>query len=275
MTTTGSDESLEDTDRVWRAMANPTRRALMDHMRAGPRTTGELAEVLPDLSRYAVMQHLDVLVKAGLVVARREGRRRYNHLNAVPLRRLYERWVHHWADVAARESLAIGRLADETAADSKESADMSALDRDVFRVVRIENELDFAAPPERVFDVIANRTREWFPATYGGERTQAVVLEPWPGGRTYEDWGAGAGYLYGHVTLWDPPHALSIRTRLGPGTTMDTAYSVAPTEAGGRLTMSRLVAGPISDEEAAGIREHGDLARFEEALRRVIERDTT
>jgi len=78
---------------VWRALASPWRRRILDRLRAGPATTGELAAGLPELSRYAVMQHLAVLVGAGLVLPERRGRDRVNHLNPVPLREWYERWV--------------------------------------------------------------------------------------------------------------------------------------------------------------------------------------
>jgi DNA-binding transcriptional ArsR family regulator len=94
---------------VWRALANPLRRALLDELRSGPRTTGQLADAIPDHSRFAVMQHLEVLVAADLVVVRRRGRHRYNHLNPVPLRRWYERWVVPLADEAATEMLALQR----------------------------------------------------------------------------------------------------------------------------------------------------------------------
>ena len=63
---------------------------------AGPRTTGGLAEAFPDLSRFAVMQHLKVLEEADLVLPRREGRERHNHLNPVPIQRIYDRWVHRF-----------------------------------------------------------------------------------------------------------------------------------------------------------------------------------
>ncbi len=88
-------------DPVWKALANPFRRKILDLIREGAMTTGELSAAFPELSRYAVMQHLDVLERANLIVARREGRQRYNHLNAVPIRQIYERWVSryegHWA----------------------------------------------------------------------------------------------------------------------------------------------------------------------------------
>ena len=80
-------------DEVWRALANPTRRSMLDALRSGPLTTGALAERFPHLSRFAVMQHLRVLAEAELVVARRNGRARYNYLNPVPIQRIYDRWV--------------------------------------------------------------------------------------------------------------------------------------------------------------------------------------
>lgn len=82
-----------DDEPVWRALANATRRAMLDALRAGPLTTGELAERFEELSRFAVMQHLRVLEKAELVMVRREGRHRYNYLNAVPIQAVYDRWV--------------------------------------------------------------------------------------------------------------------------------------------------------------------------------------
>lgn len=85
-------------DKVFGALADPTRRRILDLLRDGGRTTGALAAAFPGLSRFGVMKHLRVLEEAGLVIAKREGRRRYNHLNAVPLRMMYERWVSRYAD---------------------------------------------------------------------------------------------------------------------------------------------------------------------------------
>jgi DNA-binding transcriptional ArsR family regulator len=68
-----------------------------------------LAAQLPELSRFAVMQHLAVLTDAGLVVAERRGRDRVNHLNPIPLREWYERWVQPMADSGSAELLALKR----------------------------------------------------------------------------------------------------------------------------------------------------------------------
>ena len=65
-------------DGVWRALANPVRRTMLDILMGGPQTTGALVERFPALSRFAVMQHLGVLQQADLVVAVRDGRLRYN-----------------------------------------------------------------------------------------------------------------------------------------------------------------------------------------------------
>ena len=82
-----------ETENVWRALANPVRRTILDVLRDGPQTTGALVEEFPDLTRFAVMQHLRVLEQAGLVIPRRDGRTRYNYLNPVPIQQLYDRWV--------------------------------------------------------------------------------------------------------------------------------------------------------------------------------------
>ncbi len=98
----GPANSLPDRmDRVFKALADPTRRALLDELRARPMTTGQLVAAVgghSGMTRYGVMKHLGVLEDAGLVVTRREGRRKWNHLNAVPLRMIYERWVSRYED---------------------------------------------------------------------------------------------------------------------------------------------------------------------------------
>ena len=89
-------------DRVWKALSDPTRRRILDLLAERPRTTGELSSSFPSLSRFAVMKHLGVLSRARLLIARREGRQRWNSLNPVPLREVFSRWVGKyetiWAD---------------------------------------------------------------------------------------------------------------------------------------------------------------------------------
>jgi len=89
------EDSLDD---VFRALADPTRRALLDELKDGARTTSQLVALFPEMTRFGVMKHLKVLEDASLLLTRKEGRLRWNHLNAVPLRHMYERWVSQYED---------------------------------------------------------------------------------------------------------------------------------------------------------------------------------
>ncbi len=96
----------DDLDPVWKALSDPTRRAILDLLHQGPRKTTEIVEAFPHLTRFGVMKHMDVLREAGLMITREEGRQRVNSLNAVPIRQIYERWVSRyqefWADSLLR-----------------------------------------------------------------------------------------------------------------------------------------------------------------------------
>ena len=95
----------DDLDAVWKALSDPTRRAILDLLRQGPRTTTEIVDAFRHLTRFGVMKHIDVLREAGLVNTREEGRQRVNSLNAVPIRQIYERWVSRYEDFWANKLL--------------------------------------------------------------------------------------------------------------------------------------------------------------------------
>src|SRR6476659_8423082 len=92
---------MQDDDQVFRALADPTRRLLLDRLfeRDG-RTLTELESEL-EMTRFGVMKHLRVLEDAGLVATRRRGREKLHFLNPVPIRLVHDRWVskyaEHWA----------------------------------------------------------------------------------------------------------------------------------------------------------------------------------
>ena len=83
----------DDLDAVFKALANPIRRRLLDAMKDSPRTTGQLCEGEGSLDRCTVMQHLKALETADLIIVRREGRERWNHLNAMPIKAVHDRWL--------------------------------------------------------------------------------------------------------------------------------------------------------------------------------------
>jgi DNA-binding transcriptional ArsR family regulator len=89
----------DELDAVFKALADPTRRRVLDLLKPGPCTTGALVEQFPQLSRFAVMKHLGILEDAGLVIARKQGRERYNYINTVPIRQVYERWMGPYAEL--------------------------------------------------------------------------------------------------------------------------------------------------------------------------------
>lgn len=94
--------SDDSDDLVFKALASPVRRRILDALKTTPLTTGALGERFAPLDRCTVMQHLRVLEQAGLVVPERRGRERYNHLNALPIHAIHERWIGGFAAHAAR-----------------------------------------------------------------------------------------------------------------------------------------------------------------------------
>lgn len=106
---------------VWKALADPTRREILDLLRHGAMTTGDLADQF-ELTRFGVMKHLGVLVEADLVIVRREGRQRWNHLNPMPIHEIYRRWIRPFETAAADRLLRLKRHAERQAEDLEEES---------------------------------------------------------------------------------------------------------------------------------------------------------
>jgi DNA-binding transcriptional ArsR family regulator len=89
---------VTDDDRVFKALADPTRRFLLDllYARDGRTLTGLESEL--DMTRFGAMKHLRVLEDAGLVVARRSGREKHHYLNPVPIRLIHDRWIDKYTE---------------------------------------------------------------------------------------------------------------------------------------------------------------------------------
>ena len=108
-----------DQNDIWKALSDPTRRALLDLLRDRPRTTGELCEQFEALSRCAVMKHLGILEEAGLVLVKREGRFRWNYLNPVPIRQIHDRWMSKYAEEAVQIGLSLKKYVESKKGDWK------------------------------------------------------------------------------------------------------------------------------------------------------------
>jgi uncharacterized protein YndB with AHSA1/START domain len=171
-------------DAIFRALADPTRRSLLDELfREDGQTLGALEERF-SMTRFGVMKHLKVLEEAGLVVTRRRGREKLHFLNPVPIRLVHDRWVSKYAEPWA--------------------AALSGLKQ------RLES------PMEKVFEIYIRTTPErlWEAITDPEIRSKYSF-----GGRIESDWTPGSHYQMSHpaanVLLGegenlevDPPHRL-------------------------------------------------------------------
>jgi DNA-binding transcriptional ArsR family regulator len=90
--------AVADDDKVFKALADPTRRFLLDRLytRDG-RTLSELESEL-EMTRFGVMKHLRLLEDAGLVVTRRSGREKLHYLNPMPIRSIHDRWIDKYRE---------------------------------------------------------------------------------------------------------------------------------------------------------------------------------
>ena len=99
-----------DDDRVFKALADPTRRFLLDRLLVDDGRTLTQLESELDMTRFGVMKHLRLLEDAGLVVARKSGREKHHYLNPVPIRLLHDRWIAKYTE---RNVSALGDLKNE------------------------------------------------------------------------------------------------------------------------------------------------------------------
>ncbi len=96
-----ADKRDHQYDQVFKEQAGADRRRILDMLRDGPMTTGDLGKALAHLDRTTVMQHLGKLELAGLVISRKEGRCRWNYLDVSPIQRIHERWIEAYAAPSA------------------------------------------------------------------------------------------------------------------------------------------------------------------------------
>ena len=189
---------MEELEPVFRALADPHRRTLLDGLRERDgQTLGELEAALPQMTRFGVMKHLRVLEAAHLVVTRRDGRRKLHFLNPVPIRLIADRWISRYAEPLV-----------EAMADIKHSVEkqtMSESPRHVYEVY-------IAATPEQVWRAL----------------TDSELTKQYYYGNTVEsDWKPGSPLIYrnpdgttsieGEVLEADPPRRL-VHTFYFPGT---------------------------------------------------------
>jgi len=176
---------------VFRALADPTRRRLLDHLFARDgRTLTALESELP-MTRFGVMKHLRVLAEAGLITTRKVGRERFHYLNPVPIQRISDRWINKYAAVRA------SALADlKTALEGGTGMATDSKPKLVYQII-------IRAPQERVWAAIT--TPEFTSRYYYGSTltTDLTVGSPF----TYH-MPNGAPIVEGAVLASEPPTRL-------------------------------------------------------------------
>jgi DNA-binding transcriptional ArsR family regulator/uncharacterized protein YndB with AHSA1/START domain len=176
---------MPDMDDVFRALADPTRRRLLDELfKEDGQTLSALERRLP-MTRFGVMKHLKVLEEAGLVVARRRGREKLHFLNPVPIRLVHDRWVSKYAEPWA--------------------AGLSELKHDLEEeTMEKVFEIYVKTTPERLWEAITDsETRKKY--SFG-----LAVKSDWTNGSRYEGFSAPseAPIVEGENLEVDPPRRL-------------------------------------------------------------------
>jgi DNA-binding transcriptional ArsR family regulator len=100
-------------DEVFKALADPTRRGLLDQLRKRDGQTLTALEQRVPMTRFGVMKHLKVLEQANLVTTRRSGREKHHYLNPVPIQLIHDRWVSKYAEPWAETLSGIKRELEE------------------------------------------------------------------------------------------------------------------------------------------------------------------
>ncbi|MDN5204554.1 helix-turn-helix domain-containing protein [Fulvivirgaceae bacterium BMA10] len=204
-----------ETVQVWKALADPVRRQLMDLVRESPKTTGDLVSKFESIGRCAVMKHLGILEKANLITVRREGKYRWNYINAIPLQEIYERWVKKYEAQWATNLLQLKEVAEY-----KSNIDTLIEDtvmQENNQTIKINLEIPIKAPIQQVWECLIKDVGIWWRKDfYTSTKTVDFIIEPVVGGRMYEDYGNNEGLLWANVIIVDSPKVLELKGHLSP-----------------------------------------------------------
>ena len=230
----------EDTAPLWRALADPTRRRILDLLRERPLITGEIAAQFA-ISRIAVMRHLEVLSEAGLVTSRKRGRERWHYLNAVPLQRLHRRWAE---PSAAGFASALLRLQDTVQTEGRPMEPIRP-------TVDVALDIEIAGTPGTVFAALTKDIGGWWGRPFVTTRATSLALDPRLGGLFTERWNNG-GQVIASVTGWAQDEHLqltgSFHMNVGVGV---ASFDLAESATGTLLQFSFRAIG-VADAEVAG-----------------------
>jgi DNA-binding transcriptional ArsR family regulator/uncharacterized protein YndB with AHSA1/START domain len=254
----GTRQLEAETASLWRALADPTRRRILDKLRAGPAITGEIAAAFP-ISRIAVMRHLEVLAEADLIASRKRGRERWHYLNAVPLERLHRRWA---GPVEAGFASGLLRLQDRVEAERVESSRPP---------VDVALDVVIAGGRHAVFESITERIDQWWGPPAMDARATGVSLEPGLGGRFVEHWGDAGGQMIATVTGLESDRHLRLTGSFHFGLALaDATFDLEDAPGGTLVRFACRAVGAIDPAVVEGI-ERGWITLVGSRLKALVE----
>ena len=252
----------EDTAPLWRALADPTRRRILDLLRERPLITGEIAAQFP-ISRIAVMRHLDVLSEAGLVTSRKRGRERWHYLNLVPLQKLHRRWAD---PAAAGFASALLRLQDTVEAEGMNMEPIRP-------TIDIALDIQIAGTPATVFAALTKDVGGWWGPPLVTARATSLVVDPRLGGLFLERWENG-GQVIASVTGWAQDEHLQMTGSFHMGVGIGVAaFDLAESDGGTLLRFSFQAIGVV-DAEVAEAMSRGWANLVGSRLKELVETGT-
>jgi DNA-binding transcriptional ArsR family regulator len=247
---------------LWPALADPTRRRILDLLLERPRITGEIAAYFR-ISRIGVMRHLTVLSDAGLIASRKRGRERRYYLNAITLQQIHRRWFDPFAAGWASGILNL-RDSVEASEQGMESARPSV---DIAVDVRIEGS------NAAVFNALTKDPGAWWGHPMLRPEATGLTIEPRLGGLFVERWSHG-GAVLAAVTQWATDRHLELTGPFHLGLGVGVASFGLATEGGGTLLQFSFRAfGPI-DPDRARIFSEGWRELVTRRLKALVEEGT-
>jgi uncharacterized protein YndB with AHSA1/START domain/DNA-binding transcriptional ArsR family regulator len=170
-------------DDVFKALADPTRRSLLDELfKNDGQTLTQLEERLP-MTRFGVMKHLNLLEQANLVVTRRRGREKLHFLNVIPIRLLHDRWINKYTEPWASSLTHLKHTLEN-------------------RIMEKIFEIYIKTTPERLWHAITD------PVARAKYNFGVLVTSDWTKGSHFEGKGGGRTILEGENLEVDPPRRL-------------------------------------------------------------------
>jgi DNA-binding transcriptional ArsR family regulator/uncharacterized protein YndB with AHSA1/START domain len=241
----------DDYTPLWKALSDPKRQQIISLLQDRPRTTGDLCSHF-DVSRFAVMKHLNVLVESGLVKVKREGRQRWNFLDEGLLQQAQAVQLENNGPT---NGPFLSFLGEEAAVYTNGTSSSH---------ISLTHSLPVSAAD--LFAALTSDIGRWWPGTRAAQtETAQVVMETKLNGRFYElfdnDSGKDVhGTLHGIITHYDPPHELHL---VGPFNLVDSlAYSLVrlhltadPDQPGHtRLAFDQQLISPATSQQTADYR---------------------